>query len=122
MTAIDWIIVAFTVLMALWGYSQGIVVGALSLAGMLLTVPAIVAVSVSAARLDAARPHKSDSAMAAAGAADYIRESDVPKIKHIFWGLNVTAFSPSLAARTGARAAIRIAATAAGTLRRSLPA
>ncbi len=33
MTAIDWIIIAFTVLMALWGYSQGLVVGALSLAG-----------------------------------------------------------------------------------------
>ena len=33
MEAIDWIIVAFTVLMALWGYSQGLVVGALSLAG-----------------------------------------------------------------------------------------
>src|SRR3954469_21732196 len=33
MTGIDWIIVAFTVLMALWGYSQGLVVGALSLAG-----------------------------------------------------------------------------------------
>src|SRR3954470_23192041 len=35
MTAIDWIIVAFTALMALWGYSQGLVVGALSLAGFL---------------------------------------------------------------------------------------
>jgi hypothetical protein len=34
--------------------------GALSLAGMLLTVPAILAVSVSAARLDAAQPHKRD--------------------------------------------------------------
>jgi S1-C subfamily serine protease len=33
MTAIDWIIVAFTVLMAVWGYAQGLVVGALSLAG-----------------------------------------------------------------------------------------
>src|SRR3954451_20175889 len=33
MTALDWIIVAFTTLMALWGYSQGLVVGALSLAG-----------------------------------------------------------------------------------------
>src|SRR3954451_6214486 len=33
MTALDWIIVAFTVLMALWGYSQGLVVGALSLVG-----------------------------------------------------------------------------------------
>ena len=35
MTALDWIILAFTVLMALWGYSQGLVVGALSLAGFL---------------------------------------------------------------------------------------
>jgi S1-C subfamily serine protease len=35
MTAIDWIISAFTVLMALWGYSQGLVVGALSLVGFL---------------------------------------------------------------------------------------
>ena len=33
MTGLDWIIVAFTVLMALWGYSQGLLVGALSLAG-----------------------------------------------------------------------------------------
>jgi S1-C subfamily serine protease len=32
-TAIDWIIVAFTLLMAVWGYAQGLVVGALSLAG-----------------------------------------------------------------------------------------
>jgi hypothetical protein len=44
--------------------------GALSLAGMLLTAPAIVAVSVSAARLDAAQPDKSDSTAAAASAAD----------------------------------------------------
>jgi S1-C subfamily serine protease len=35
MTAIDWIIVAFTILMAGWGYSQGLLVGALSLAGFL---------------------------------------------------------------------------------------
>src|SRR4051794_33935019 len=35
MTAIDWIIVAFTLLMAIWGYSQGLIVGALSLAGFL---------------------------------------------------------------------------------------
>src|SRR3954469_10608661 len=35
MTALDWIIVAFTLLMALWGYSQGLLVGALSLAGFL---------------------------------------------------------------------------------------
>src|SRR3954451_19956010 len=33
MTAVDWIIVAFTLLMAVWGYSQGLIVGALSLAG-----------------------------------------------------------------------------------------
>ena len=33
MTSIDWIIVAFTLLMALWGYMQGLIVGALSLAG-----------------------------------------------------------------------------------------
>jgi S1-C subfamily serine protease len=32
-TAIDWIIVAFTLAMVLWGYSQGLIVGALSLAG-----------------------------------------------------------------------------------------
>jgi Trypsin-like peptidase domain/Colicin V production protein len=32
-TALDWIIVAFTVLMATWGYAQGLIVGALSLAG-----------------------------------------------------------------------------------------
>ena len=33
MTALDWIIVAFTVLMAVWGYAQGLIVGALSLVG-----------------------------------------------------------------------------------------
>jgi Trypsin-like peptidase domain/Colicin V production protein len=32
-TAIDWIIVAFVALMAVWGYLQGLIVGALSLAG-----------------------------------------------------------------------------------------
>jgi Trypsin-like peptidase domain/Colicin V production protein len=32
-TTLDWIIVAFTVLMAVWGYAQGLIVGALSLAG-----------------------------------------------------------------------------------------
>ena len=31
MTAVDWIIVAFTLLMASWGYAQGLIVGALSL-------------------------------------------------------------------------------------------
>ena len=35
MTAVDWIIVAFTLLMAVWGYAQGLVVGALSLAGFI---------------------------------------------------------------------------------------
>jgi S1-C subfamily serine protease len=33
MTALDWIIVAFIVLMAVWGYLQGLVVSALSLGG-----------------------------------------------------------------------------------------
>jgi S1-C subfamily serine protease len=32
-TTLDWIIVAFTVLMAVWGYAQGLIVGALSLVG-----------------------------------------------------------------------------------------
>jgi S1-C subfamily serine protease len=32
-TAIDWIIVGFTLAMALWGYAQGLIVGAMSLAG-----------------------------------------------------------------------------------------
>ena len=35
MTVIDWVIVAFTLLMAVWGYAQGLIVGALSLAGFL---------------------------------------------------------------------------------------
>jgi hypothetical protein len=34
-TVIDWIIVVFTLLMAFWGYAQGLVVGALSLIGFL---------------------------------------------------------------------------------------
>ena len=33
MTAIDWIIVAFTLAMGVWGYSQGLIVGAMSLGG-----------------------------------------------------------------------------------------
>jgi hypothetical protein len=33
LTGLDWIIVAFTALMAVWGYSQGLIAGALSLAG-----------------------------------------------------------------------------------------
>jgi hypothetical protein len=32
-TAVDWIIVVFTLLMAVWGYAQGLIVGALSLTG-----------------------------------------------------------------------------------------
>jgi hypothetical protein len=32
-TAIDWLIIAFVALMALWGYAQGLIVSALSLAG-----------------------------------------------------------------------------------------
>jgi S1-C subfamily serine protease len=35
-TAIDWIIVAFTLLMAVWGYMQGLVVGAMSLGGFIV--------------------------------------------------------------------------------------
>jgi S1-C subfamily serine protease len=33
MTSVDWVIVAFTVLLAIYGYAQGFIVGALSLAG-----------------------------------------------------------------------------------------
>jgi len=33
LTSVDWIIIAFTVLMAAWGYQQGLIAGALSLAG-----------------------------------------------------------------------------------------
>ena len=33
MTAVDWIILGFTALMAVWGFMQGLIVGALSLAG-----------------------------------------------------------------------------------------
>lgn len=33
MTPVDWIIVGFVLLMALWGFAQGLIVGALSLAG-----------------------------------------------------------------------------------------
>jgi S1-C subfamily serine protease len=36
MTALDWIIVAFVLLMAVWGYLQGLVVSALSLGGFAL--------------------------------------------------------------------------------------
>lgn len=38
----------------------------------------------------------------AAGAADYIPESEVANVKKIFWGLNITGFSPSLTAQDGA--------------------
>src|SRR5580704_15435016 len=37
----------------------------------------------------------------AAGSANDFHESDVPNIKSIFWGLNITAFSPSLVAHDG---------------------
>ncbi|MGI8660620.1 MAG: MarP family serine protease [Thermoleophilaceae bacterium] len=33
MTSLDWLIIGFALLMALWGYVQGVIVGALSLAG-----------------------------------------------------------------------------------------
>ena len=33
LTALDWIIVAFTVLMAIWGFGQGLIAGGLALAG-----------------------------------------------------------------------------------------
>jgi S1-C subfamily serine protease len=36
MTTVDWIIIAFTVLLALYGYAQGFIVGVLSLAGFVL--------------------------------------------------------------------------------------
>jgi S1-C subfamily serine protease len=35
MTAVDWVIVAFCVAMAVWGYQQGLIIGALSLLGFL---------------------------------------------------------------------------------------
>jgi putative ABC transport system permease protein len=37
-----------------------------------------------------------------AGAANYIPESEVPNVKKIFWGLNITGFSPSMLAQDGA--------------------
>src|SRR5919197_5487391 len=36
MTALDWIILAFVLLMAFWGYLQGLIVSALSLGGFAL--------------------------------------------------------------------------------------
>jgi putative ABC transport system permease protein len=38
---------------------------------------------------------------AASGAATYIPESGIPKIKSIFWGLNILGFAPSLEAQDG---------------------
>jgi putative ABC transport system permease protein len=38
---------------------------------------------------------------ATTGGANYISETEVPKIKAIFWGLNVTGFNPSLLGRDG---------------------
>ena len=40
---------------------------------------------------------------AASGTANYIQEAMVPKVRSIFWGLNITGFSPSLTARDGDR-------------------
>src|SRR5919106_4239563 len=34
-TGLDWLIVAFALLMGVWGYQQGLIVGALSLAGFI---------------------------------------------------------------------------------------
>lgn len=41
-------------------------------------------------------------AAGAASAASYIPESEVPNVKKIFWGLNITGFSPSITAQDGA--------------------
>lgn len=41
-------------------------------------------------------------AAGAAGAANFIPESQVPDVKKIFWGLNITGFSPTLTAQDGA--------------------
>lgn len=37
------------------------------------------------------------------GVSNYIQEAMVPRVKAIFWGLNITGFSPSLTARDGER-------------------
>jgi putative ABC transport system permease protein len=42
-----------------------------------------------------------DIKTATTGGANYIAESDVPKVKSIFWTLNISGYSPSLAARDG---------------------
>ncbi len=39
----------------------------------------------------------------AVGSANFIEEAEVPKIKSIFWGLNILGLSPSLLAQDGAR-------------------
>lgn len=41
-------------------------------------------------------------AAGAAGATSFIPESEVPLVKKIFWGLNITGFSPSITAQDGA--------------------
>src|SRR3954462_3727832 len=43
------------------------------------------------------------SAPTASGVANYIPESEVPKIKFIFWQLNITGFAPSLLAQDHSR-------------------
>jgi drug/metabolite transporter (DMT)-like permease len=62
--------VAAAGLSVLAGLLSGERPGALSLAGMLLTAPAIVAVSASAARMSAAQPERNDSIAAGANATD----------------------------------------------------
>ena len=37
-----------------------------------------------------------------AGRANYLAETDAPRVKSIFWGLNITAFAPSLSTTDGA--------------------
>jgi hypothetical protein len=66
--------------------------GVLSVAGMVLAAPAIVAVAVSAARMDAAQPDRSDSAAASAagvpGTDEDARTSVVNRHwADVFWGL-----------------------------------
>lgn len=43
----------------------------------------------------------------AVGSANFIEEAEVPKIKSIFWGLNILGLSPSLLAQDGARQVIQ---------------
>lgn len=50
MTAIDWIIVVFVLAMAVWGFAQGLIVGALSLAGFL--VGALIGARIAPALLE----------------------------------------------------------------------